>query len=195
MREKARSDQQLVNQARKGDANAFRVLVEKYQKRALAVAIGIVRDSDDAHDLCQEAFLRAYRGLDKFDGDSQFYTWFYRILSNLAIDHLRRRKFQAVSLDDPDHAPTLADDAPDPEHMMARRKLCDRLDAALATLSPVQRAVLTLREVQGLSYQEISDVVGCSLGTVMSRLFHARKNLVKALKEEDAAAFDEDLAA
>src|SRR5262245_42401277 len=93
-------DHQLVEQARKGDQAALRVLVEKYQRKAFAVALGIVRDRDDALDICQEAFLRAYKGLDSFDGDAQFFTWLYRIVHNLAIDHVRRRRFQTVSLDD-----------------------------------------------------------------------------------------------
>jgi RNA polymerase sigma-70 factor, ECF subfamily len=189
MRNHARSDQELVGQAKKGDQAAFRVLVEKYQRRAFAVALAIVRDRDDATDICQEAFLRAWRALDSFDGDAQFYTWLYRILHNLAIDHLRRRRFQAVSLDDEENVMPLADCSldGDPERNLARRRLVASLDEGLQSLSAVQRTVLVLREVQGLSYQEIADTVGCSIGTVMSRLFHARKNLLKAIEAKHGA--------
>ena len=188
MRNDLRSDEQLVEKARKGDQAAFRVLVEKYQGKAFSVALGIVRDHDDALDICQDAFLRAYRGLDAFDGQSQFFTWLYRIVHNLAIDLLRRRRFQTVSLDDADKAVPIADSSPDsdPERNLSRQNLCDRLNEGLAALSPVQRAVLTLREVQGLSYKEIAEAVGCSIGTVMSRLFHARKSLLKALSSAGA---------
>jgi RNA polymerase sigma-70 factor (ECF subfamily) len=181
MRDQARSDQELVGQARKGDQSAFRVLVEKYQRRAFAVVVGIVRDHDDAKDICQEGFLRAYRGLDTFEGDSQFYTWLYRILHNLAIDHLRSKRFQTVALE---NAATIVDDSldGDPERNLSRRNLAASLEEGLSALSPVQRSVLTLREVQGLSYKEIAEAVGCSIGTVMSRLFHARKRLQKALE-------------
>jgi RNA polymerase sigma-70 factor (ECF subfamily) len=184
MRNDTRLDQELVARARKGDESAFRLLVEKYQRKAFAVAFGIVRDHDDANDICQEAFLRAWRGLPTFDGEAQFFTWLYRILHNLAIDEVRRRRFQHVSLGDTPLP--LADGSVlgDPEGNLARRKLAARLDEGLSALSPVQRAVLMLREVEGLSYQEIADTVGCSIGTVMSRLFHARKKLLKAVEAQ-----------
>jgi RNA polymerase sigma-70 factor (ECF subfamily) len=187
MRNDGRTDQELVDQARKGDQDAFRGLVERYQRKAFAVALGIVRDRDDANDICQEAFLRAYRGLERFDGDAQFFTWLYRILHNLSIDHIRRRSFQASSLDDADKAAPIADASPeaDPSRRIDRQRLCARLDDALAQLTPVHRAVIMLREVQGLSYQEIADTVGCSIGTVMSRLFHARRKLLKAIEANE----------
>jgi len=182
MRNDTRLDQELVARAKKGDEAAFRVLVEKYQRKAFAVAFGIVRDHDDAHDVCQEAFLRAWRSLPTFDGEAQFFTWLYRILHNLAIDEVRRRRFQMVSLGETPLP--LADNSVlgDPEGNLSRRKLAANLDAGLAALSPVQRSVLMLRELEGLSYQEIADAVGCSIGTVMSRLFHARKKLLKAVE-------------
>ncbi len=196
MRNDARSDQQLVEKARGGDHEAFRALVERYQRKMFAVALGIVRDRDDAFDLCQEAFLRAYRGLEHFEGDAQLFTWLYRILHNLAVDHLRRRRFQTVSLDDENNVLPIADASPeaDPAQQLSRRKLCASLDEALARLTPAHRAVIILREVEGLSYKEIADVVGCSVGTVMSRLFHARKKLVKAI-EAKQRPLDLDLAA
>jgi RNA polymerase sigma-70 factor (ECF subfamily) len=187
MRNDARSDQQLVHDTRNGDQTAFRALVERHQRKAFAVALGIVRDHDDALDICQEAFLRVYRGLDNFDGDSRFFTWLYRILHNLAIDHLRRRRFHTISLDDDENVMPIADSSVDgdPERNLSRQRLVASLDEGLAALSPVQRAVLMLREVQGLSYKEIAQSVGCSIGTVMSRLFHARKKLLKAIEAKE----------
>ncbi len=188
MRNDGRSDRELVGQARKGDASAFRVLVERHQRKAYAVALGIVRNHDDALDICQDAFLRAHRGLAEFEGDSQFYTWLYRIVHNLAIDQLRRRRFEAVSLDAV--GSVLADDSQqgDPERNVSRSKLAASFDEGLAALSPAHRAVLILREVQGLSYQEIADAMSCSIGTVMSRLFHARKKM-QALLLDDRRAY------
>jgi RNA polymerase sigma-70 factor (ECF subfamily) len=184
MRNDARSDQELVRKAKLGDQSAFRVLVERHQRKAFAVALGIVRDHDEALDICQEAFLRAYRGLDGFDGGSQFFTWLYRILHNLAIDSLRRRRPQTVSLDDAANAIPVAETSSEgnPERNLWQKELCASLDAGLEALSPVQRAVLVLREVQGLSYKEIAKSVGCSIGTVMSRLFHARRRLLQAVE-------------
>jgi RNA polymerase sigma-70 factor (ECF subfamily) len=175
-----RLDLELVDAVRNGDPSAFRFLVEKYQRKAFAVALGIVRNRDDALDICQEAFLRAYRALPSFDGESQFFTWLYSILHNLAIDHLRGRRFHLVSLDDVE--PTDRSIDGDPERNLARQKLRASLDEGLQALSRVQRAVLMLREVHGLSYKEIAESVGCSIGTVMSRLFHARKKLLTAIE-------------
>jgi RNA polymerase sigma-70 factor (ECF subfamily) len=182
------SDLQLVERARGGDAVAFRALVERHQRKAFAVALGLLRHREDAMDVCQDAFLRAHRGLASFDGNAQFFTWLYRIIYNLCIDQLRRRRFEQVSIDDADargelEAPTTSED--DPVRRVNREELRARLDAALQELSPAHRAVLVLREVQGLSYKEIADVVGCQIGTVMSRLFHARKNLEKALRADE----------
>ncbi len=193
MRKDARSDQQLVDQARRGDQTAFRALVEKYQRKVFAVALGIVRDSDDAKDLCQEAFLRAYRGLDRFDGDAQFFTWIYRIVHNLAIDHLRKQRAPALPLEGTERV-IAAEDHVDinPLRKLASRRLGERIQAALATLTPAHRSVLVLREIEGLSYKEIAEVMECSIGTVMSRLFHARKNLQRELGLEREAM---DLAA
>ena len=109
------SDVQLVERARGGDAKAFRALVERHQRKAFAVALGLLRHREDAMDVCQEAFLRAHRSLASFDGDAQFFTWLYRIIYNLCIDQLRRRRFEQVSIDDADargelEAPTTGDD-------------------------------------------------------------------------------------
>jgi RNA polymerase sigma-70 factor (ECF subfamily) len=181
-------DDKLIASAQRGNDAAFCELVRRHQKKALAVALGIVRDADDARDLCQEAFLRAHRGLADFDGQAQFSTWLYRIVVNQCIDHLRRRRPDRVELDESMAAGDLSELPPpskrfDPARALERRELGQRIADALDRLSPAHRTVLVLREVQGLSYKEIADAMGCSIGTVMSRLFHARKKAQQLLVE------------
>ena len=180
-----------IDQARRGDADAFRKLVETHQQRLFGVALGLVRDPEEARDLCQEAFLRAYRSLAGFDGEARFFTWLYRIAYNLAVDsHRRRRRAGVVPLDAVGGEEVIEDDRAEDE---AFRKIDGqqqraRILAALATLSPAHRAAITLREIEGLSYREIAEAVGCSIGTVMSRLFHARRRLARALGPEEHPA-------
>ena len=182
------SDQQLIDKARLGDATSFRLLVEKYQRRVFSVAFGLVRNREDALDICQEVFLRVHRNLATFDGESQFFTWLYRIVYNLCIDHHRRTRLNVVGLDEVSE-PVAEEAEADPLRNLDSEDIRERLLEAMATLSPAHRAVLTLREVQGLSYKEIATTVGCSIGTVMSRLFHARKRLQRALQADpDAVA-------
>jgi RNA polymerase sigma-70 factor (ECF subfamily) len=181
-------DNELVAKARRGDDAAFCELVRRHQQKALAVAVGIVRDPDDARDLCQEAFLRAHRGLADFDGQAQFSTWLYRIVVNQCIDHLRRRRPDRVELDEAIGESDLSELPPpskgfDPARVLARRELGQRIADALDHLSPAHRTVLVLREVQGLSYKEIADAMRCSIGTVMSRLFHARRKAQQLLAD------------
>lgn len=193
--ERARRDEMLVERARNGEREAFKQLVEQYQSRAHAVALGVVGNYQDAEDVVQDAFVKAYRNLGSFRGQSSFYTWLYRIVFNLAIDLSRRayRKNEhsvehAAGLDSA--ARTSASDAgsylgkvADPEEERRNAEIRLRFSQALASLSPEHRAVIILREIDGLSYSEISDVIGCSKGTVMSRLHHARKRLQAALKD------------
>ena len=167
-----------IEAARNGDMDAFRALVELNQRRLVGLAFGIVRNREDAEDLVQEALVRAWRSLANFDGRSQFSTWLYRIVVNVCIDHLRRRRLETLSLDEHRGASI------DPRNSLAGAGLRDRLSRALDELSPAHRAVLTLREVEGLSYKEIAVAVGCSLGTVMSRLFHARRRMQMLLIDD-----------
>lgn len=181
-------DKALVARAIDGDRAAFGELIELYQKRAYAVAYGILRNRDDAWDVAQEAFVKAYRNLDRFEGSSAFFTWIYRITYNLAIDHIRSKGRRDVVLVDESRElesalqnqgkPTFA---VDPGKMTDRAELTKVLHEAMSALSEKHRAVIVLREVEGLSYEEIADVLGVAKGTVMSRLFHARKNLQSIL--------------
>ncbi|HEY8370962.1 MAG TPA: sigma-70 family RNA polymerase sigma factor [Thermodesulfobacteriota bacterium] len=171
------ADHDLVTRARNGDREAFRVLVERYEGRAYAIAFGLVGDREDAREIVQEAFLKAYRTLGGFRGDSSFYTWLYRIVVNLAID--ARRKEHPSPLEAPDR---LEDrDSPSPSDDAYRSELRAAILAAIDDLPPEQRAAIVLRELEGLSYAEIAEVEQVPIGTVMSRLFYARRKLQNAL--------------
>ena len=184
-------DRRLVQAARNGDRAAFRTLVERHQRRVFAVALALLKNREDALDIVQETFLRAHRGLDKFDGDSQLFTWLYRIAHNLCIDHLRRRRFETVQLDERIEVADERDQLDtDPVRNIMNDELRGKILAALDKLTPAHREVLMLREVEGLSYKEIADATDCNIGTVMSRLFHARKNLERHLRDADPRALD-----
>lgn len=184
-----RSDRDLVRDSRRGDKEAFRELVERYQRKILSVALGMVHNRDDALELTQETFVKAYEHLEKFKGESSFYTWLYRIVVNLGIDARRRdRRRPTVALEDrvmpEDVDMTLADPKPiDPYQQTRAHEIGRRLTEALDELTPDHKAVILLREVEGLSYDDISRVMQCSKGTVMSRLHYARKKLQSKLRD------------
>ena len=182
-------DHDLVLAARKGDRGAFRTLFERYHRRAYALALGVLRHPDDALDVVQDAFIKAHKYLDKFEGNSSFYTWLYRIVMNLAIDHLRKhRRVKPVELDEARLDEGRADESllprilgGNPGRALLDKEIRRRIDAALDELSDNHRAVLVMRELEGLSYEEMAQTMGCSKGTIMSRLFHARRNMQKRL--------------
>lgn len=183
-------DRALILRAAKGDTRAFRELVERHQRRAHAVAYGIVRNVDDAREVTQDAFMRVYRHLDDFEGQASFSTWLYRIVVNLSIDALRRRHpGRHVELDER----TDLDGTPGEELLPYRgetnpfarldqRRLAEAMQAALEQLPVHHRTVILLREVEGLSYEEIAEAVQIPKGTVMSRLFHARRKMQELLR-------------
>jgi RNA polymerase sigma-70 factor, ECF subfamily len=185
-------DGELVDAARAGDADAFRALFERYHRRAYSLAYGVVHSKDDALDVVQDAFIKAHKYLDKFEGTSSFYTWLYRIVMNLAIDHLRKHKKSRVvdfsdtnvqegdaSVGDEELIPKIL--GGHPGRALMDKEIRGRIEGALAELSDNHRAVLVMRELEGLSYEEMAQVMGCSKGTIMSRLFHARRNMQKRL--------------
>ena len=182
-------DRELVDKARRGDRDAFRVLFERYHRRAYALAFGVLRHQDDALDVVQDAFIKAHKYLDKFEGNSSFYTWLYRIVMNLAIDHLRKhRRNKPVELDESKLEDSVEGDAllprilgGNPGRALIDKEIRGRIDRALDELSENHRAVLVMRELEGLSYEEMAKAMGCSKGTIMSRLFHARRNMQKRL--------------
>jgi RNA polymerase sigma-70 factor (ECF subfamily) len=185
-------DRELVDAARAGDRDAFRTLFDRYQRRAYSLAYGVVRNPDDALDVVQDAFIKAHRYLDKFEGTSSFYTWLYRIVMNLAIDHIRKTKrskvvdFSDLTVKEDDARVGEEDLLPrilggNPGRSLMDKEIRARIEAALSELSENHRAVLVMREMEGLSYEEMAGVMGCSKGTIMSRLFHARRNMQKRL--------------
>ena len=187
-------DLTLVRRARSGDQRAFGLLVERYQKKVYAVALGMVKDSEEALDVSQEAFVKVHRYLDRFKGDSSFYTWLYRITTNTCIDVLRRRgsaSGESVEYDD-----TVQLDLAEanlgalgsqldstPVRSALRRELGEKLEEALAQLPEKHRAILLLRELEGMSYEDLARTLEIPKGTVMSRLFHARTKVQKLLAD------------
>ena len=184
-------DLSLVEKARAGEADAFRALVVRYQRKVYAVALGIVRDADLAWDVAQEAFVRVHRALPEFEAKSAFSTWVFRITTHLAIDAVRReRTSRKDDLDDVDEA-DVADAGEgilatalgnDPRANVLRKELAEKIQEALDGLPEKHRTILVLREVEGLSYEELAARLGIHKGTVMSRLFHARKKMQAALR-------------
>lgn len=180
-------DQALVARAQTGDRRAFGQLVERHQRRVYALAFGLLRQREDAWDVAQETFVRAYRHLDRFEGSSAFYTWVYRIAYNLSIDLLRQKsRRRGVELKPERLEETSEVDGcgvvAKPDEAATRQELSAVLHRAMMRLTEKHRAIIVLREVEGLSYEEMAEVLSISKGTVMSRLFHARQNL-KALLE------------
>lgn len=182
-------DEELIKAAMGGDEEAFRGLMERYKGRAYGVALGIVGDPDEAQDVLQDAFVKAWYRLKDFRFGSNFYTWFYRLLVNQAIDRWRKRSRSAtIPLDESWLAegaspPDTAVYPKTPEELAGNRELVEGLTRAIAALPEYHRTVILLREVDGLSYEEIAQVLDCSVGTVMSRLHYARGKLREALRE------------
>lgn len=183
-------DRALIERAAKGDARAFAQLVARHQRKAHAVAYGIVRNAEDAREVTQDAFMRVYRHLNDFEGQASFSTWLYRIVFNLSIDLIRRRSpTKAVEIDDR----TELDGAPhellpyrgdrDPFVSLDRARIVDAVQKCLDQLPPYHRTIIVLREVEGLSYEEIAETMEVPKGTVMSRLFHARRKMQRLLHD------------
>ena len=179
-------DRELILRAQRGDKPAFAELVGRHQRRAFAIAFGLLRSEEDASEIVQEAFLRVYRGLDTFNGTASFFTWLYRIVKNLSIDLMRRPAWQRelpeeLSGEQVDALLASRLSALDPEHTLRRRELAAVVGEAIDALPAYHRAVILMREVEGMSYEEMAETAGVSKGTIMSRLFHARKKLQRAL--------------
>ena len=179
----------VVERVRAGDTNAFEALVTAYQKQIYNLTLRYVSSPEDAADLTQEAFLRAYRSLDSFRGDSRFSVWLYRLTTNICIDFLRSRgRGSASSLtveneDEEIEELDVPDERFEPQKELERRELQRAVLDGLASLSEDAREIVVLRELQGLSYAEIGERLGLEAGTVKSRLFRARKTLCDYLRE------------
>ena len=183
------TDQQLVKRAKKGDTRAFDLLVLKYQGRIAALVGRFVQDASDVEDVTQEAFIKAFRALEKFRGDSAFYTWLYRIASNTAKNYLAakgRRPSADSSVDDAEHY-NEADglrDTETPENYLFGQELAAVVSQTLEGLPRELKTALVLREFDGLSYEEIAEVMECPVGTVRSRIFRARETLELKISQQ-----------
>ena len=183
------TQQELVTRAKAGDSDAFGQLLEENQDRVYSLALRMVNNPEDAADLAQEAFLSAWRNLESFQGEAAFSTWLYRLTTNLCIDFLRKEKRKrsagtVLYLDDTEEEEgsiDLPDYSADPHRQLEQTEVREHLAAAMAALSPEHRKILSLREVSGLSYQEIADILDVEEGTVKSRIARARNALRKKL--------------
>jgi RNA polymerase sigma factor RpoE len=183
-------EMELVRRARKGDLPAYDELVRRYQERIYATVYHMTANHEDANDLAQEAFIKAFQALKSFKGGSSFYTWIYRIAVNKTINFLKQRRNKSqMSLDDLDlnaeHDPDLVAliSEKTPRREVGLAELQEKLNAAMQRLSEPHRLVVTLHDVQGLSHEEIAKIMDCNIGTVRSRLFYARQQLQAFLSD------------
>ena len=180
-------DLELVKRVQRGDKTAFDLLVRKYQHRIGAVIGRFIHDYSESQDVAQESFIRAYRAIGNFRGDSQFYTWLYRIAVNTAKNHLvamkRRPPTSDVEAEDAEHfAGGRMQDGDTPEHELLREEIAREVSETVAALPEELRQAITLREMDGLSYEEIAEAMDCPIGTVRSRIFRAREAIDARLR-------------
>ncbi len=185
-------DAELVQRCQAGDTAAFDQLVGRYRTRVFGMIYNMVHSEQDAWDLAQDSFLKAWKSIGRFRGQSSFYTWIYRIVMNVTIDWLRKKQVKgtgaefddAIQLREIDPASRTAP-RPDalPHERLQDREIRTRIDAAIEQLSPDHRAVILMKEMEDMQYNEIAETLGCSIGTVMSRLFYARKKLQTLLRD------------
>jgi RNA polymerase sigma-70 factor, ECF subfamily len=187
-------DRELVQRVQGGDEAAFKELFLRYHRRAYAVAFGVVKSRHDAMDIVQDAFIKVHRHIGSFQGSSSFYTWLYRIVMNLAIDHVRRGRQQKDLDYDDKVARDVTDVAGDgtmlpkildgnPRKSVVRKELREKIQWALDQLPDYHRAVILMREDEGLSYEEMAKALKVPKGTIMSRLFHARRKMQDLLRD------------
>jgi RNA polymerase sigma-70 factor, ECF subfamily len=186
------SELDLVKQCQAGQTEAFDQLVNRYRSRVFAMIYNMVHNEQDAWDLAQDSFVKAWKSIKRFRGQSSFYTWLYRIVMNVTIDHARKKQIKGAGTEFNDEvklgeiepaARTAPRSEPLPHRQMERREIRARIDAAIAQLTPEHRAVILMKETEDMQYHEIAEALGCSIGTVMSRLFYARKRLQNLLRD------------
>ena len=185
-------DAQLVERVKAGDQKAFELLVSKYQRRVLRLLSRFIRDPGEMEDVAQEAFIKAYRALPQFRGESAFYTWLYRIAVNTAKNYLTsqgRRPISMSQLQSADaeegesfDAGDVVEDTNTPDAVLHSRQVAETVNAAIEALPPDLRTAITLREIEGLSYEEIAEAMKCPIGTVRSRIFRAREAIAERLR-------------
>ena len=182
-------DQALVERVQKGDKAAFELLVAKYHRKIIRLVSRLVRDAAEVEDVTQEAFIKAYRALPQFRGESAFYTWLYRIAVNTAKNHLatQGRRAPTSTEANAEEAETFAEadqlrDINTPESMLMSKQIAQTVNSAMEALPDELRTAITLREIEGLSYEEIAEAMGCPIGTVRSRIFRAREAIASRLR-------------
>ena len=182
-------DQKLVERAQRGDKHAFELLVSKYQRKLARLLSRFIRDATEVEDVTQEAFIKAYRALPSFRGDSAFYTWLYRIGINTAKNHLvaMGRRAPTTTDIDSEEAEGFEDgehlrDLNTPENEMMSRQVAETVNQTLEELPEELRTAITLREIEGLSYEDIANIMNCPIGTVRSRIFRAREAIAERLR-------------
>ncbi len=183
---------ELVRQAQAGETAAFDQLVSRFRTRVYGMIYNMVHNEQDAWDLAQDSFLKAWKSIARFRGQSSFYTWLYRIVMNVTIDWLRKKQVRgagaefddAIEVKDIDPASRTVPHADAlPHERMHHQEIRGRIEAAIEQLSPEHRAVILMKEMEDMQYHEIAESLGCSIGTVMSRLFYARKKLQNSLRD------------
>ena len=182
-------DQALVKRVQKGDKTAFELLVVKYHQKILRLISHLIRDSAEVEDVAQETFIKAYRALPQFRGDSAFYTWFYRIAINTTKNYLtmQGRRVLILNKEAPEQTETFSEadrlkDINTPESILITQQIAQTVNTAIAILPTELRMAITLREVEGLSYEEIAQIMACPIGTVRSRIFRARETIAAKLR-------------
>ncbi|MBC7488674.1 MAG: RNA polymerase sigma factor RpoE [Glaciimonas sp.] len=190
-------DQLLVERVQRGDKKAFELLVIKYQRKLMRLVSRLVRDQAETEDVVQEALIKAYRALPQFRGDSAFYTWLYRIGINTAKNYLvmQGRKAPTSTESNSEEAETFEDgeqlrDINTPESLLATKQIAQTVNVAMEALPDELRTAITLREIEGLSYDEIAEAMGCPIGTVRSRIFRAREAIAEKLRPLLGTAID-----
>ena len=172
-----------IQRCRRGSPEAFEVFVNRYMKDAYFIALGLVGNREDALDLSQEAFIRAYRNIKHLKSGRRFFPWFYQILKNLCVSHLRKRRYRRASSLDAENCPEVAamGESFSPEAVAKRNELKDKVWQAIGKLDEKHREVIILRHFQNMSYEQIAEALFCNKGTVTSRLYYARKKLEELL--------------
>jgi len=175
---------EMISRCQRGDQEALKEIFDKYNKKVYRIAYGVVRQREEALDIVQEVFIKLFRSIKNFKGRSHFYTYLYRMVMNTAIDHARKTGKQTISSLDQEGSFQPSDDLEKgPERILLQKELEERVRLAMDKLPAEQRAALIFRDVEGLSYQEMTEAMGCSIGTVMSRLHYGRKRIQELLKD------------
>ncbi len=179
-----REEAEIISRCQQGDQEALKEIFDKYHEKVYRIAYGVVRQREEALDVVQDVFIKLFRSIKSFKGRSHFYTYLYRMVMNTAIDHKRKAGKQFMSSLDEEGSFEPSEEAEKgPEKILLQKELEERVKLAMDKLPDEQKAALIYRDVEGLSYQEMAEAMGCSIGTVMSRLHYGRKRMQESLKD------------